>query len=88
MMMGVQFTGWMILVGIWDLVWKAIGIGNAAKRKHVAWAVVMVIFNTVGILPMVYMIFFRNKKKSTSAKPVAKPAAKAIRKKAVKKKKK
>lgn len=76
-------SSWLLILGLWELVWRGIGVYNAAKKKKVIWAVVMAILNTIGILPIVYLIFFANRKapKKVAAKPVAKKKAPKRRKK-------
>jgi hypothetical protein len=53
-----------IPVVIWDGVWKAIALWKAARNNHLAWFVCLVIFNTAGILPIVYIFGFSKKKEA------------------------
>ena len=46
------------IVVIWELVWKLAGMWKAAKNGSVIWFVVLAIFNTVGILPILYIYVF------------------------------
>jgi hypothetical protein len=50
-----------IVVGIWDAVWKLIGMWKAARQNHLAWFICMAIFNTIGILPIIYILIHREK---------------------------
>ena len=53
-----------IFVGIlviWDIVWKGFALWKAARNNHVIWFVCIMILNTVGILPIVYILLNRNK---------------------------
>ncbi len=50
-----------ILVTIWDVVWKAIAMWRAAKRDSKTWFVILMIVNSVGVLPILYLIFTRRK---------------------------
>lgn len=68
---------WLFVIIIaWSLVWKLIGMWKAARNKHVVWFIVMALFNTVGILPILYIYIFSdlkdfrtdNMKKSTNKK--------------------
>lgn len=45
----------LILIAIWDGVWKAIGMWKSARNNQLAWFVCIAIFNTVGILPILYL---------------------------------
>jgi len=52
-----------ILIGIWDAVWKAIALWKSGRNSQLAWFVVLFIFNTAGILPILYIVFFQKKKR-------------------------
>ncbi|MBM3889272.1 MAG: hypothetical protein FJ388_09120 [Verrucomicrobia bacterium] len=45
-----------ILLAVWDGVWKCIGMWKSARNNQVAWFVCIAIFNTVGILPIIYLV--------------------------------
>ena len=47
---------------VWEAVWKAIALWKAGGNRHLAWFVCIVIFNTLGILPIVYIFGFSKKK--------------------------
>jgi len=53
-----------ILIAIWDTIWKMVALWKSARNKHLAWFIFLAIFNTVGILPIIY-IFFRKPEKTT-----------------------
>lgn len=50
-----------IILMIWDTVWKLIAMWKAGRNNHLAWFICLAIFNTVGILPIVYILIHRNK---------------------------
>ncbi len=59
-----------ILFGVWELVWKGAALWKAARNNQCYWFVVLLLVNTLGILPIVYIKFFqkeqpvmKNKKK-------------------------
>ncbi|MFH1608973.1 MAG: DUF5652 family protein [Patescibacteria group bacterium] len=52
----------MILILLWTLPWKIYSLWIAVKNKHKAWFVALVIFNTVGILEIIYIFFIAKKK--------------------------
>ncbi len=56
-----NLTPFIILLGVWDVVWKGIGLWHAARNGQKYWFVAILIINTVGILPMVYLKFFQKK---------------------------
>lgn len=49
-----------VIVAIWDAIWKLIGLWKSARNNDLVWFVCIAIFNTVGILPIIYIL---NKKK-------------------------
>ena len=44
-----------ILLAIWDGVWKVIAMWKSARNNQLAWFICLAIFNTVGILPILYI---------------------------------
>lgn len=51
-----------VLLILWDAIWKAIALWKAARNNQLSWFIVFLIFNTAGILPIVYIKFFQRKK--------------------------
>jgi hypothetical protein len=41
---------------IWDSSWKAIALWKAARNNDVVWFVFIAVLNTLGILPIIYII--------------------------------
>ncbi len=48
-----------VLVAIWDGVWKLIALWKSARNNQLAWFICLAIFNTVGILPILYILLFQ-----------------------------
>jgi hypothetical protein len=46
---------------IWETVWKGIACYKAGTHKQGWWFFWMFILNTVGILPILYILFFQKK---------------------------
>lgn len=51
------------VISIWDVVWKFMGMWRAAQKKSLVWFICLGIFNTVGILPILYLYVFSKKGK-------------------------
>ncbi|HEY5506864.1 MAG TPA: DUF5652 family protein [Coriobacteriia bacterium] len=55
---------WLLLVlpllVLWDLSWRGMALWRSAQKRQVAWFVCLMIFNTLGILPIAYLLI--NKK--------------------------
>jgi len=62
-MSSVSFTILLIVLVIWEMIWKGIALWKSSRRKQVVWFIVLFILNTAGLLPIVYLLFFKNKKK-------------------------
>lgn len=54
-----------ILLLLWGLIWTGIALWRSAQRNQLYWFVAMLIVNTVGVLPIIYLILTRAKKSST-----------------------
>jgi hypothetical protein len=58
-------VGWVwlfVFLAIWETVWKALALWRAAKNDSTPWFVVLMIFNTIGMLPILYLYVFGKKK--------------------------
>lgn len=54
---------WLVPLIIWEAVWKGIALWKSGRNNQLKWFIAILIFNTVGILPIVYLYFFQKKKK-------------------------
>jgi len=48
----------LIVLAVWELVWKAIALWQSAQHKQLIWFLVVLIINSAGILPIIYLGFF------------------------------
>lgn len=62
-----------VVLAIWDLTWKFIAMWKAARNNHLAWFICIAIFNTVGILPIIYILTCGKKSGGENLKAEAKP---------------
>ena len=51
--------GLVVLVALWDGIWKVIAMWKSARNGQLAWYVCLTIFNTAGILPILYILVFQ-----------------------------
>ena len=56
----ILFCAILIVITIWDGVWKLIALWKSARNNQLAWYVCLAIFNTAGILPILYILCFQN----------------------------
>ena len=57
-----------VIIAVWDLVWKIIGAWSAGRNNQFGWFIIILIFNTVGILPLIYLIWFAKDKSPRKTK--------------------
>jgi len=61
----------LIVVVIWDLVWRLMALWKSARKGSIVWFIVLGLTNTLGILPILYIYVFSKmnySKKKTSGK--------------------
>ena len=57
-----KFTIILLILAAWDIVWRGIALWKASKNGSKPWFIALLILNTVGILPIIYIFFFSDKK--------------------------
>ncbi len=50
-----------LILVVWDVVWKLIALWKSARNGHLAWFICLGVLNTVGILPIIYLLINRSK---------------------------
>jgi hypothetical protein len=45
-----------IVLAIWDALWKLIAMWKAGRNSHLAWFICIALINTLGILPIIYIL--------------------------------
>ena len=77
------------LISIWTLIWKGFALWHSAKNQQKGWFIAIMILNTMGLLPIIYLIWFKPDCKNCKVKKERivkqKPAKKVVKKKTVKK---
>jgi len=49
----------LIFLSIWELVWKGLALWRASQNKQKNWFIAILIINSIGILPIIYLKFFQ-----------------------------
>jgi len=57
-----SFLPWLILIAIWEAVWKGIALWKASQNNQLKWFISIFVFNTLGILPVLYIKFFQRRR--------------------------
>jgi hypothetical protein len=54
---------WLLyLIITWSLAWKALALWHSARNNQLVWYIALLVVNTVGLLEIIYLLFFRKKK--------------------------
>ncbi len=64
-MMQFMFTNpTLMLIGVaWSLAWKGVALWRSARRNDLWWFIALLVINTLGILEIVYIVFFSERHK-------------------------
>lgn len=57
------FLALILVLALWELIWKGIALWKAAKNEQKYWFVAMLIINSLGILPILYIFVFQKGEK-------------------------
>lgn len=68
----------LVLLSVWELVWKGFGLWHAAENKQKGWFIAMLLLNTLGLLPVIYLVWFKPKRRRETP---LKSATKSVRRK-------
>lgn len=58
----VRFLPWIILLAVWELIWKMFALWKSARNNHKYWFVGIALLNTLGLLPILYLLKYKNQK--------------------------
>lgn len=57
----------LMLIGVaWALAWKGVALWRSARRNDFWWFVALLVINTLGILEIVYIVFFSERPKQST----------------------
>jgi len=58
----------LLFLAVWELAWKGVALWRAAQKRHLGWFVAILIINSIGLLPIIYLAFFNKRKKESARK--------------------
>lgn len=58
-----QFASLIFILVLWEVFWKGIALWKAARESQKYWFIAILIVNTVGILPILYIFIFKKGRK-------------------------
>jgi len=70
-LLGISLAALALLL-VWTAIWKGIALWIAARKKHLAWFIILLVVNTVGLLEILYIFLF-SKLKLEENKSARKP---------------
>lgn len=50
---------WLILALVWTVPWKGVALWHSARNRQLYWFIALLIINTLGIIEIAYIFFFR-----------------------------
>jgi hypothetical protein len=63
--LGIGLTTLIVIILIWDLGWRCFGVWKSTKDNKPLWSIAFVLFQTAGILPILYIFIFSKMNKIT-----------------------
>jgi len=57
----IPFLPFILLFILWEGIWKLLAMWRAAQNKQLGWFVCLAIINTMGVLPILYLLFVKKK---------------------------
>lgn len=66
------FSALIIAAAVWSFFWKGMGLWHAARNGQTVWFIVILLVNTLGILEIVYLVWFRADRDQTPVFPFKK----------------
>ena len=59
------FMGGIGFLALWDMVWKGLALWRAARRKEQWWFLALFLINSIGILPIAYLLIWGKEEEKT-----------------------
>ena len=50
-----------VIFSLWEIVWKIIAMWKSARNNDLVWFIFIAVFNTLGILPIIYILLHKKK---------------------------
>src|SRR5690242_10681366 len=76
---GVAIALLFLVIALWSLVWKTLAVWHAARNKQRIWMVVLLLVNTVGVLEIIYLAWFRKDNNAAGGGPELYPFLKDMK---------
>ncbi|MGI6491879.1 MAG: DUF5652 family protein [Pelotomaculum sp.] len=60
-MLADNYSWLLYLLIAWSILWKGLALWHAARNNQLVWYIVLLVVNTVGLLEILYLVFFRKR---------------------------
>lgn len=50
-----------LIFSVWEIIWKGIALWKCGRNNQLPWFIAILVLNTLGILPILYLLFFQKK---------------------------
>jgi hypothetical protein len=61
-MISITIDTWLVvffaIIIVWELIWKGVALWTAGRNNQLEWFLLILVLITVGILPLIYLIWF------------------------------
>ena len=54
----------LMIAAVWTLIWEGLALWHSAKNNQRNWFIACLLLNTLGLVPIIYLIWFRPEKKN------------------------
>ena len=44
------------VIAVWEMIWKGFALWRASKNNHQNWFIALIVINSLGILPIIYLL--------------------------------
>ncbi len=85
---GLMLLGFLVIV-VWVVIWKGLALWFSAQNKQKNWFIAILILNTLGLLPIIYLLWFKPRSEIVRRGEIKPKSSKRVvaKKKVVRKKK-
>ncbi len=57
----------LVILAVWDMVWRGIALWKSGHHDQKGWFIALLIVNSAGILPILYIVFWQKGKSKKGA---------------------
>lgn len=61
----VALLGLLPVLLVWDGIWRGVALWKAAQHKQIYWFIALLLVNSLGVVPIIYIKFFQKPSKKS-----------------------